>query len=167
MRKVFVLGLLLLVPPTAYANLVWPALYLEARLFSWWAISVGLAVEYLFVRRLFAMSPRRAALADLSANAFSAVAGVVLIPLAGIAWELILGSLYMWVLDWGTFNPITWGATFLLACFINALVEGLVYKNAFKVELFFKSKKFGWLVLANVFGVGVALVGLWMVPVRL
>lgn len=92
MRKVFGAGLLA-IPSIAYADLVWPALYLETRLFSWWAISVGLIVEYFFVRKLFGLAPKRAAIADLSANTISAVAGILLIPVAGIVWEFFPGAL--------------------------------------------------------------------------
>ncbi len=166
MRRLVVAALLAM-PAAAYANLVWPALYLETRLFSWWAISVGLVVEYLFVRWLFGLAPSRAAIADLSVNAASAVVGVVLIPIAGIAWELFPASVYKWALGWGTFNTITWAGTFILACVVNAALEGFVYKKAFKVDFKIKSKNFGWLVLANAFSVGVALASLWIVPLQL
>lgn len=166
LRKLLVAALPAL-PAAAYANVVWPALYLETRLFSWWAISVGLVIEYLFVRGLFGLAPGRAALADISANAASAVVGVVLIPIAGIAWELFPASVYNWVLGWGTFNPITWAGTFLIACMTNAVLEGFVYKRAFKVDLKIKSRQFSWLVLANAFSVGVAFASLWVVPLQL
>jgi hypothetical protein len=86
-KFLIILGLLL-IPSIAYANVVWPALYLETRLFSWWAISVGLLVEYLFIRRVFGLSPKKALLADVIANVVSAVAGIFLIPVAGILWEI-------------------------------------------------------------------------------
>jgi hypothetical protein len=164
LRKVIGTGLLV-VPAITDANLVWPALYLETRLFSWWAIAVGLVIEYFFVRWLFGLMPKRAVIADLSVNVVSMVAGILLIPLGGIAWELFPGSVYMWALGWGTFNPVTWAGTFFLACVINALLEGWVYKKAFKVDFRFRSKQFWWLVLANAFSVGVAFVSLWIVPV--
>lgn len=165
MRKLLGVGLLA-VPAIAYANMVWPALYLEIRLFSWWAIAVGLVIEFFFVRQLFALPAKRAAIATFSANAASAVAGILLIPLGGIVWELFPGSVYMWALDWGTFNPITWVGTFFIACVINAVLEGLVYRFAFKLDLRFKSKKFWWLVLANAFSVGAAFVSLWVSPIQ-
>lgn len=165
MRRLLAVGLWAM-PALAWANMVWPALYLETRLFTGWAITLGLVVEYLFIRHLFRLSPWRALQADLAANAVSALAGVVLIPLGGVAWELFPGALYMWALDWGTFNPITWAGTFLLACLINASLEGAVYKRAFKVALPFRSRQFGGLVLANAVSVGAALASLWVVPVR-
>ena len=155
------------IPTTAAANVVWPALYLETRLFSWWAIGIGLVVEFFFVRWLFGMSAKQAAIADLSANAVSAVAGLVLIPLAGVVWELFPGSVINWAFDWGTFNPVTWGGTFLLACLINALLEGAVYKKWFAPEFRFKSRKFLWLVVANAISVGAAFGSLCVAPMRL
>jgi hypothetical protein len=158
--------LILLTPGVAYANMVWPALYLETRLFSWWAITVGLVIEYLFIRRLFNLAPKRAAIATFTANAASAVAGVIFIPVSGIVWELFPGSLYMWAFGWGTFNPLTWGGTVFLACLINAFIESVIYRKVFKVSLVIKSKAFLWLVVANAFSVGVALASMWVVPVR-
>lgn len=165
MRK-FIGITLFILPVVAYADLVWPALFLGTRLFSWWAITVGLVIEYLFVRRLFGLNPMLALEATVSANVFSSLAGAILIPIAGIVWELFPGSLYMWAFEWGTFNPLTWAGAFLLACLINALLEGALYNYIFKVELQYKSKKFGWLVLANAFSVGVALASIWVVPVQ-
>ena len=158
--------LLLLIPTAAYANVVWPALYLETRLFSWWAISIGLLVEFFFIKWLFTLSSKKAALATLSANAFSSVAGIILIPLAGIAWELFPGSVINWVFNWGTFNPITWGATFVLGCLVNSVLEGMVYKKWFAPQFRFKSKVFLWLVVANSISVGAAFASLWLNPVK-
>lgn len=80
--------ILFLLPTTAYANVVWPALYLETRLFSWWAIGIGLLVEFFFIKWLFTLPVKKASMATVSANAVSAVAGIILIPLAGIAISL-------------------------------------------------------------------------------
>jgi len=164
--KRHVVLLFALLPATALANVVWPALYLETRLFSWWAIGIGLLVEFFFLRWLFGLSYKQAALADLSANAVSAVTGLVLIPVAGFLWELFPGSLINWVFDWGTFNPVTWLGTFLLACVVNALLEAIVYRTWFVRDLRFRSKQFVWLILVNAISVGVAVASLWIAPVR-
>jgi hypothetical protein len=121
----------------------------------------------LFVRWLFGLAPSRALIADLSANAASAVVGVVLIPVGGIVWELFPAAVYNRVLGWGTFNPISWVGAFFLACVINALFEGFVYKKAFKLDFKIKSRKFGWRILANAFSVGIAFVSLWIAPLQL
>ena len=124
LRKIICVGLLA-IPTVAYADVVWPALYLEIRLLSWWAIAVGLVIEFLFVRWLFSLAAKRAAIATFSANLASTIAGILLIPLGGILWEFFPGALYMKALNWGTFNPITWAGTFILASVINALIEKL------------------------------------------
>ena len=158
---------LLVFPVTVYANMVWPALYLETRLFSWWAISVGLVIEYFFVLKLLEKNRRRAAIATVSANIASAVLGILLIPLAGVVWEAFPGLLFYHLLNMGTFNPITWVSTFVLACGVNVVVEGLVYKRIFKLNFLFKSKLLFWFMLANTASVGVAMASLVLYPVKL
>jgi hypothetical protein len=155
---------LLFVPLAAIADVVWPALYLETRLFSWCAIGVGLIAEYLFVRWLFQQSIRRSAVATVAANAVSSVAGVLLIPVVGILWEFFPGSIYMHFLKWGTFNPITWAATFVLACLINTGIEALVYRKGFKFQV--RRREFFWIFIANAVSVGLAFVTLLIVPVE-
>jgi len=155
---------LLLASSTATADVVWPALFLEIRLFSWWAIAVGLVAEYLFVRWLFQLPIQRAVVATAAANATSSIAGILLIPLVGIVWELFPGSIYMYALKWGTFNPITWAATFVLACLVNTGIEAQVYKRGFKLQV--RRREFWWIVVANAVSVGVAFVTLFMVPVE-
>jgi hypothetical protein len=165
--RIFHFGLLLLAaaPVPALADVVWPALYLETRIFTWWAIVIGLLVEYLFVRWFFPLSPQRAAFATLAANAASTLAGVPLIPLAGLLWALFPGTIYTEWLGWGTFNPISWGAAFGLACGLNVAIESLVFKRFFQCRLRWRA----WLGLgiANSLSVGVALASLFIVPARL
>jgi hypothetical protein len=139
-------------------------LYLEERLFSWWAIGIGLLIEFFFVRWLFRLNICRAVLATLAANAVSALAGVVLIPLAGMAWEFFPGLLFYHYLNWGTFNPVTWGATFAIASLVTTTIEALVYRIGFKFTV--RWREYGWLVVANAASVAVAFISLFLVPVR-
>jgi hypothetical protein len=148
----------------ATADMVWPALYLETRLFTWWTIGLGLLIEFFIVRWLFALPIRKAAIATVVANATSAVAGVPLIPIAGIIWEFFPGMLYMGPLHWGTFNPITWGATFLLACLVTTAIEALVYRYGFKFRV--GRREFLWLTVANSLSVGVAFASLFVFPLK-
>jgi hypothetical protein len=139
-------------------------LYLEERLFSWWAIGIGLFVEYFFVRWLFRLTIWRAIVATLAANAASALVGILLVPLAGIAWEFVPGLLFYRYLKWGTFNPVTWGATFVLACLVTTTIEALVYRFGFKFNV--RRREYAWLLVANAASVAVAFVSLFVVPVR-
>jgi len=162
-RKLFI-AILVLFPVVAYANVVWPALYLETRLFSWWAIGVGLIIEFFLIKWLFNLSVKRAMIADVSANTLSSIAGIILIPLSGIAWEIFPASLINWLFSWGTFNPVTWVVTFVLGCLVNAFLEGAVYKKWFAPEFRFKSKAFIWLLIANSFSVSAAYISFWVNP---
>lgn len=159
------LGLLLpLLPSLAHANVVWPALYLETRLFSWWAIGLGLVAEFFFIWKVFGLTPKRALAADLSANTASALLGIILIPLAGVVWEVFPGMVLYPLLNWGTFNPLTWAATFVIACLINALLESFVLKCFFQLP--FNRRTFSWLTVANAFSVGIAFGSFWLKPVE-
>lgn len=144
--------------------MVWPALYLETRLFTWWAIGIGLLIEFFAIRVIFDATWCRSATASVAANAGSALSGLPLIAIAGIVWEFFPGSLYMSLFDWGTFNPVTWGATFVMACLLNALIEGFILRRGFTLPV--GRKHFWLLVLANAVSVGVALGSLFVVPVQ-
>jgi len=155
--RVLIGAALSVVAAPATADMVWPAIYLETRLFTWWTIGFGLLIEFFFVRWLFALSTRKAAIATVVANAASAVAGVPLIPIGGIILVLYMGPLH-----WGTFNPISWVATFLLACLITTAIEALVYRYGFKFRV--RRREFIWLSVANSLSVGAAFASLFIFP---
>ena len=121
-------------------------------------------VELVAIRIIFNTSWRKSAMASVAANVGSALLGLLLIPLAGVVWELFPGSIYMKLLDWGTFNPITWGATFFIACLLNALIEGFILRRWFGLQV--GRKQFWFLVLANAVSVGVAFGSLFVAPVQ-
>ncbi|HYH67963.1 MAG TPA: hypothetical protein VD866_24915 [Urbifossiella sp.] len=146
------------------ANVVWPALILEGRLLTWWAIAAGLAAEYVALRYRLGLTSRVALRADLLMNAVSTAAGVVLIPAAGVAWEYFPGLILYPILHVGTFNPVTWVATCLLAALVNAGVEGTVLRVAFGVK--FRWAVFLTLSVANMVSVGLAFASLSAMPVR-
>lgn len=149
-----------------FANLVWAGLLLESRLIVISVILAGLIIEYFFVRRLTGFSVKRSLIADVTMNAASLLLGIVLIPLAGFAWEISVGSL-LW--EWnnyifGSFHPLNLTATFTLAVLINAAIENFVLRKIFKLE---KDKAgFRWLCLANALTVGIALSSLWFFPIK-
>jgi hypothetical protein len=142
------------------ADVVWPALYLETRVLAWWTIALGLLVEFLIVRPLFALPYKKAVVVTLAANAVSTVAGILLIPLAGLVWEIFPGLLYMKIPGWSTFNPITWTASFVFACLINTVIEALVYNRGFKLVV--RRRQWFWLFVANAASVGMAMGSLFV-----
>jgi hypothetical protein len=132
---------------------------------AWWAIGLGLLVELFFVRFLTGFGWLKSAIVDITMNAASALLGVFLIPVAGIAWEYTAGIALYKLFDIGTFNPGTWTATFLFATFINAALEASVLRYGFKQRPF--KRLFWWLALANAISVGIALGSLLIWPPRM
>lgn len=158
---------ILIVPTIVLANVVWPALYLEIRLFSWWAISFGLLIELFFIKKLFNLSLKDTVKPVVVANIISAILGIILIPLGGIIWEIFPGLIFYHFFELGTFNPATWFGTFLLASLINAVVESLIYQKIFKIKLSFKSKTFISIFLVNMLSVSLAFISIFIYPIRM
>jgi hypothetical protein len=146
----------------ALADVVWPALWLAGRLVAVWAIGIGLVVELFFVKWLTGFGWGKAVLADVAMNAASSLIGVFLIPVAGLAWEFSAGIALYKVFNIGTFNPITWAATFLVAVFVNSTLETTVLRYGFKQRPF--KRFFWWLSLANAFSVGIAVASIFLNP---
>jgi hypothetical protein len=149
--------------PALLADVVWPALILEQRLLSAIPIIAGLLTEWLALRLGgFGLSWKRAAVVDVVMNLVSTAAGVPLIPLLGLAWEIFPGLVMYRFLNIGTFNPGTWVATFLMATLATTAVEAAVVKWGFKIALGWR--RFGILGLANTLSVAIAFVSLWLRP---
>jgi hypothetical protein len=156
--------LVLLVPTAARADVVWPALYLETRLATWWSVSIGLLVELLVIWRAFALEIKKALLVDLVANAASVLLGIIFIPLAGMVWEIFPGLVFYKVFNVGTFNPTTWAATCIFAVAINAALEWAVIQKGFKLPI---GKRGFWILAgANAVSVAVAFGSLFVFPVK-
>ena len=143
---------------TAQADVVWPALYLEARILSWYAITIGLGAEWVVLVTCLKMPPRRALVVDLAMNAASTAIGVLLIPLSGLVLEFFPGLAVQRLFNVGTFNVVTWAATFAAAVLVTALIEWLIVYFIFKYPD--PMKAFRWLVVANCASVAVAFVSL-------
>ncbi len=148
-----------------FANFIWAGLLLESRMVAIPVILAGLIIEYFFVQRLTGFNVKRSIIADVTMNATSLMLGLILIPLAGFAWEISVGSL-LWELNnqIGSFHPINLTATFILAVLINAVIENFVLRRIFKLE---KNKAgFRWLCLANALSVAIAFVSFWFFPIK-
>lgn len=79
------------------------------------------------------VSWKRAIAGSLVVNLVSTIAGIVLIPLAGILWEIFPGLFFYFVLNIGTFNPVTWAATFFLTLGITTGIEVVCLKWWFHI----------------------------------
>ena len=152
--------------PLLIADMVWPALLLEQRLVAVIPIGVGLIVEWLALRfGGFGLTWRRAALVDVVMNAVSTIAGIPVIPLLGLAWEVFPGTVIYRIFNVGTFNPGTWVATLLLATIATSGIEALVVRWVFKILM--SKRRLGVLFLANAVSIGIAFASLWLRPPHL
>ena len=143
---------------TILADVIWPALFLEERLLSVWIIAAGLFIEYFFVWIITDLGAVKAIWADSAMNTASTLLGIILIPVLGLLVALFPGELV------GTFSPITWGLTFVMAVFLSSGIEYLVLWKAFKQNL---GKKQLWLlVLANALSAGLAFASFLVFPIR-
>lgn len=152
-------------PRAAWADVVWPALVVEGRLLTWWAIGLGLLIEAAYIYRVLSVrSLGRALLVSVAMNAVSAGLGIVLIPLAGIVWEIFPGLVMYFAFNVGTFNPLTWTATAVLAVAINVCVERLVLTRGFKLSV--SRRALWWLAVTNAVTVALAMASLWWAPAQ-
>jgi hypothetical protein len=147
--------------PSIFADVIWPALLLEGRMLTWWAIAVGLVIEYFFVRKVTHLSFGRTIWADLAMNGVSALFGVLLIPIAGLVWEFFPGLLIYKLFNIGTFNPGTWSATLFMAVVINTLIERAALRRFFKQPVDGRGA-FWLLFLGNFLSVGLAFASLFV-----
>jgi hypothetical protein len=138
--RAYIFAFLALSPALAYADVVWPALYLTGGIYTWWVIAAGLLIELIAIKWLFKVNWGQSAGIDIAANAASALLGIVLIPLSGLAYEIFPGTVVNYVFSWGTFNPVAWVATVILAATINLAIEWFVMKKAFKLTLYNRAR---------------------------
>jgi len=149
---------------TSLGDMIWPALFLEERLLSLIVIGLGLIIEFFFVWRFTGRSVWWSIGADLGMNLASTILGILLIPIAGLVWEIFPGLLLYHWLNMGTFNPWTWSATFLIAVLINAAVETFVVSKIFRQRM--GGRGFAWLCVANTCSVGIALASFAFYPIQ-
>ncbi len=147
------------------ADLVWPALLVEQRLLGVIPIMAGLIAEWIALYfGGFELTWKRALVVDIVMNLVSSVIGIFLLPAMGFMWELFPGIILQKALHYGTFNPVTWSGTFLIAILATSAVEGAVMNWGFKI--LFSRRRIIILCLANTVSVGFAYASLWIHPPR-
>ena len=134
----------------------------EGRNLTWWSIVFGLVVEFFFVRIITKANIWKSFFINLVMNGISTVLGVILIPVLGFIWEIFPGLLLYKLFNIGTYNPFTWGATFLFAVFANGFIEYEVIRWMFKMKI---GKRGFWLLIgANAINVSLAFASIWFKP---
>lgn len=106
-----------------FADVVWPALLLSARLWAWWCIGLSVLIEAAALWRFAGMRPWTAIAGSAAMNLASAFCGTLLLPLAGLRWELFASLTFEPWFHWGTFNPINYIATWVAAVLLSTLIE--------------------------------------------
>lgn len=161
--------LIFLLPAIAHADIIWPSLYVEQGILTWWVILLGLLLEVPLFKLATGAPWVRAAIITVIANTVSTLLGLVLIPISGLGWELSAGQVVNTVLHVGTFNWVTWVASFALAIGINTCIEGFVLTRLRATLPSDQHVRRGtplkrtwpWLALANVLSVGLAVVAVY------
>lgn len=144
------------------ANVVWPALYLSERMLAVWPIAAGLLVEFFCVRYITNLRGWRCVWADVSMNLASTLLGIFLIPLSGILWEFLAHFTLGQLINFGTFDPVSWGVTVIISACVNAVLEGWVLRSGFHQTL--GRRGFWLLVAANLVSVTMAFVSILLWP---
>ncbi|MEI6559016.1 MAG: hypothetical protein WCO00_11470 [Rhodospirillaceae bacterium] len=128
-----VAGLIVFFTSPAAANVVWPAIILENRIFSTPFILAGLAIEGGIYFYFLGLGWRKTILFDVTINLASALVGVIAIPAAGLLWEAFPGALMISLFHYGTFNAFSWTYTFVMAIGITGFVELVVARKVFRI----------------------------------
>jgi len=146
-------------------NVIWPAVYLSQRYYTWWAIALGLLIEIFVLYWLTRKSLPKCLWVAFTANAISAAIGYFVFIWIGLAWEFIIEYTIYQIIPVGTFNPFGWFATTLLAAFLSSTIELAVIKYLFKIPI---SKRFYWIFFtANLITAGIAVITLFTNPIEL
>lgn len=148
-------------PSSLLANVIWPALELTSGLMTWWVIAAGHVVEWPFVRVASGRGWGWSAAMTAVMNLVSAGLGLFLIPISGVLLEIVASLSWNNRPGWGTYNPVTWVLTFVLAAAVNAGIETACLKGARVTRL---RRAFWLLLLANAVSVWLAVA---FVPVEL
>ena len=139
MKKLLLsLFIILLLNAPAFADVVWPSLYIATGMVSIKVILAGFLVELFFVKFFTDAHWLKTIVITILMNVVTCILGLVLIPISGLFVELIPPH--------KTFHWTHWFLDYLLAIFINTAIEGFIIKLILKLK--FKDI-FTWLFIAN------------------
>ena len=147
--SVALMTLLIAMPLTASANIVWPSLFIVTGMMSWYIILAGLVIEILFIKKIINPGWVKSIVMSLGMNVASAIIGLLIIPVSGFIAAIVFGMI------WNTFDLALWAISYILAVFSNVCIEGLFIKLVFKLPF---KKNFLWLLIANSLSVVLAIV---------
>lgn len=165
LNRVIFLTFMALLPTLAFADMVWPGLYIHAKSYSLIPIVCGLLIEFIIFRILFKLKALKCAIVVVVVNAVSALAAYFLYVFYGFGTTLIWHSVQGLVNpNAGTFNPFIWTMDCLSYTLFTTITEYLAIRLIFKIKFKIKSKTFLWFFIANLLSTMVGLLMTFVQP---
>lgn len=158
-KTIFIL-LLIIFPSIAFANVVWPGLLLAQRM-ALWAIPAGLIIETAIFTLMMKHPLAKSFKVIFVVNAFSTIIGAIGAAVGGLLWEASFGIAFYKLLDIGTFNPITWLFTLVIAAYLSYFSEVKSLKWFFKIEL--EKRESILFLIANIVSTLVAFISILLI----
>jgi len=125
-----ILSLIVASSTSAYADIVWPAIYVADSHFHFWLLLVfGLFIEALIFFWVLKMPFRKALAISTIVNLISSTVGSFLMVLSMLGWHLVVDNFVN-----GTFAPFNLAATLILMYFGSACIEALAIKIIWKYK---------------------------------
>ena len=154
----FLICILIAMP--AYADVIWPSLYITQGMLSLKVIILGLIAELFFVKYFAKLNWKKASIITILMNLITTILGIILIPLSGLGAEFVFDFVFHAYDKFGigTFHWSHWLVSYLLVIFINTLIESLLIKLSLKLNL---KKTFWWLFIANGISVLLCVIFYW------
>lgn len=155
--------LVVAVPASAAANVIWPAAILTERSLAWWIVPLSLVIEFFFVWAAFRLTVADAVWTTIGANAASAAVGLFAVPYLGVLFAAVLYTTSVGAaIDWEDFGVADWAVTFFMAVAFNLAIELAVFRYGYRLDV---DRRAAWLILAaNAITAGLALASLQAVP---
>jgi hypothetical protein len=142
----FLICILIAMP--AYADVIWPSLYITQGMLSLKVIILGLIAELFFVKYFAKLNWKKASIITILMNLITTILGIILIPLSGLGAEFVFDFVFHAYDKFGigTFHWSHWLVSYLLVIIINTIIEGLFIKLTLKQKF---KQIFWWLFTAN------------------
>lgn len=143
------------------ANVIWPSLFVVERYYSWWAIGLGLLVEFVALRVLTNEKTGRSIVLVLVANTVTAAIGYFAMPWITFVWDVLLARAFEALFGISAdINALSLVLSIFPISVLTAFPEWLIIRIGFRV----KCKKMAWLGwwFANAVSVTLAVLSLFI-----
>jgi hypothetical protein len=126
--------LLILIPSQAFANVVWPGLFVSHRM-VYWSIPVGVLIEFFILKKIIRKKWSYIFLVTLVTNIISTFFGILGTLFGTLAYEFSVGSILYKFFHVGTFNPLSWTFAIIIGTLVSTIIEVLALRLIFKIDL--------------------------------